>query len=67
MEKAIQSKKTNKCRDPEGLISEILKPGVAGRDFKMSLLSLLNKTKELLEIPNMMKNVNIALIPKTGK
>ena len=67
MEKAIQSMKTNKCRDPEGLISEILKPGVAGEDFKMSLLSLMNKTKELLEIPSMMKNVNIALIPKTGK
>ena len=33
----------------------------------MSLLLLLNKTKEQLEIPQMMKHVNIALIPKPGK
>ena len=66
MEKAIKQMKNNKCRDPAGLISEILKPGVAGDDFKLSLLSLINKTKELLEIPQMMKTVNIALIPKPG-
>ena len=67
MEKAITSMKNNKCRDPEGLVSEILKPGVAGRDFKISLLAFLNKTKELLQIPKMLKKVNIALIPKPGK
>ena len=67
MEKAIITMKNNKCRDPEGLVNEILKPGVAGKDFKLSLLSLMNKTKELIEIPRMMKTVNIALIPKPGK
>ena len=67
MEKAIITMKNNKCRDPEGLVSESLKLGVAGKDFKLSLLSLLNKTKELLQIPKMMKKVNIALIPKPGK
>ena len=49
------------------VLNEILKPGVAGKDFKVSLLSLLNKTKKHLKIPQMMKLVNIALIPKPGK
>ena len=67
MDKAIRAMKNNKCRDPEGLINELLKEGVAGKDFKMSLLSLLNETKNTLEIPQMMTHVNIALIPKAGK
>ena len=56
-----------KCRDPQGLINELFKPGVAGEDFLRSLLHILNKTKETLNIPDMMKNVNIAMIPKPGK
>ena len=67
MEKAIQTMKNKKCRDSQGLINEILKPGIAGMGFKVSLLSLLNKAKKLNEIPHMMKFVNIALIPKPGK
>ena len=67
MNQAIKSMKNKKCRDPEGLVNEILKPGVAGLDFQMSLLSLINQCKEQLEIPHMMRKVNIALIPKTGK
>ena len=67
MDKAIRAMKTNKCTDSEGLINELLKPNVAGKAFKLSLLSLLNKTKESLEIPHSMKHVNIALIPKPGK
>ena len=67
MENAIRSMKNNKCRDASGLMNELLKPGVAGHDFKMSLLSLMNKIKDQLEIPEMMKHVNISLIPKPGK
>ena len=67
MEKAIKSMKNRKCRDAQGLVNEILQPGVAGRDFKMALLSLMNNTKKHLKIPHMMKIVNIALIPKPGK
>ena len=67
MEKAIRAMKNNKCRDPEGLINELLKPGVSGKGFKLSLLPFLNKTKDKLEIPKMMTHVNIALIPKAGK
>ena len=61
---AIKSIKNNKCRDSEGLINELLKYKVAGKDFKLSLLSLLNNCKDQLQIPRMMKHVNVALIPK---
>ena len=67
MEKAISSMKNKKCRDAQGLINELFKPGVAGKDFKMAILSLLNNTKAHLKIPHMMQIVNIALIPKPGK
>ena len=59
--------KNKKCRDAQGLINEILKPGVAGHSFKLSLLLLLNNTKKHMKIPHMMKTVNIALIPKPGR
>ena len=67
MERAIRSMKNKNCQDSEGLINELLKEKVAGKDFKLSLLSLLNQTKNKLEVPHFMKNVNIALIPKPGK
>ena len=59
--------KNKKCRDSTGLINELFKSEVAGSDFKLSLLSMLNKCKESLEIPKIMTHVNIALIPKAGK
>ena len=59
--------KNNRCRDPQGLINEVFKPTVAGADFQKALLSMFNKIKESHEIPFMMKNVNIAMIPKPGK
>ena len=65
MESAIKSMKNNKCRDSEGLINELLK--YKGKDFKLSLLLLLNNCKDQLQIPRMMKHVNVALIPKPGK
>ena len=67
MEKAIKLMRNKKCRDAQGLVNELLKPDIAGKDFKMALLSLLNKTKKHLKIPQMMKIVNIALIPKPGR
>lgn len=67
MDNETDGKGYQECRDAQGLINEILKPGVAGTDFKMSLLSLLNNTKKHLQIPHMMQIVNIALIPKPGR
>ena len=67
MKTAIKSMKNNKCQDPSGLISEVLKLGVAGEDYNLLLLSLLKQTKDLFEAPHMMKTVNIPKIPNPGK
>ena len=67
LDKAIKSMKTKKCRDSYGMVNELFKPGIAGHDFKLSILSLMNETKKRLEIPYLMQNVNVALIPKPGK
>ena len=66
-QKVLGSLKNGKCRDPQGLINELFKPGVSGKDFQYSLLHMLNNIKETLIIPDMMKNVNVAMIPKPGK
>ena len=67
IEKALSSMKNKKFKTAQGLINNLFKPGVAGKDFKMAILSLLNNTKAHLKIPHMMQIVNIALIPKSGK
>ena len=44
-----------------------MKDNIGGQDLKKSLLVILNKTKQTLEIPEIIKIVNIAMIPKSGK
>ena len=44
-----------------------MKDNIGGQDLKKSLLVILNKTKQTLEIPEKMKIVNIAMVPKSGK
>ena len=48
-------------------VNELLKPDIAYKDSKMVLLSLLNKTNNHLKIPQMVKIVNISLIPTPGR
>ena len=67
LEKALQSLKNGKSRDPDGFINELFKCDSAGDDLKESLLHMFNKTKETLTIPEMMKIVNVSMIPKPGK
>ena len=66
-EKVLKSLKNGKCRDPKGLINELFKPDVAGEDLLFSILEMINKAKENLYIPEMMKIGNIAMLPKPGK
>jgi hypothetical protein len=37
------------------------------QDFKKSILHMMNRTKYLLEIPEMMKDVNVVMTPKPKK
>ena len=67
LEKVLKLLKNGKSRDPHGLCNELFKPGVIGEDLKLSILDMLNKSKENIYIPEMMKTVNVAMIPKPGK
>ena len=67
LERVFKSQKNGKCRDRKGLVNELFKPGVAGEDLIQSILHMLNIAKEKLHIPEMMKKVNIAMLPKPGK
>ena len=57
LEKVLKNLKTNKTRDPFGLINELFKPGCAGEGLKQVLLSL----------PEVMKLANITLEEKRVK
>ena len=67
LEAVLKTLKKGKCRDPQCLVNEIFRPGVAGEDLIKSMLYMLNKTKDSLYIPEMMKIVYIAMLPKPGK
>ena len=64
LRKVLKSLKPNKCRDPHGMINELFKPGVIGKNLETSLLTLLNKVKEEMIIPEFMELVNIVSIYK---
>ena len=64
LEDAVSGLKKQKARDPNGLINEIFKDGVAGRDFKLSLLSFFNKIKEENVIPDFVRYADVATIYK---
>ena len=66
LEIALGYLKNNKCRDPMGYCDEIFKDGVIGVDVKESLLLMMNKIKENLYIPDVMKIANISTVPKKG-
>ena len=67
LDKVLKSLKKKKCRDPQGYINELFQYDSLGSNLKQSVLTMLNKTKESLEIPLMMSNVNVVMIPKPGK
>ena len=67
LDKVLQQLKKKKCRDPQGYINELFKSKAAGHDLKISILHIMNRAKYLLEVPDMMKDVNVVMIPKSGK
>ena len=62
----LQQLKKKKCHDPQGYINELFKSEAGGHDLKLSILHIMNRAKYLLEIPDMMKDVNVVMIPKAG-
>ena len=57
--KVLKSLKNNKARDPYGIIYELFKPNLAGKDLIESLLLLFNAMKSNLHIPEYMLTANI--------
>ena len=66
LDKVLKSLKKGKSRGPEGFSNELFKMPVIGIDLKKSLLIMVNKIKENIFIPPMMKIANVTTIPKKG-
>ena len=64
LETVLKKLKNNKSRDPHGMVNEIFKPGVIGKDLQDSLLLLVNRIKDTVEIPKIMEYANITSIYK---
>ena len=64
LEKVLNKLKSNKTRDPHGLINELFKPGVIGEDLKVALLYLFKDIKTNLYLPKMLQYANITTIYK---
>ena len=60
----LKSLKNNKTRDPGGLINELFKPGVIGKDLEKALLNLVNGIKQEYFVPQTLKHANITTIYK---
>jgi len=64
LDKTLASLKKNKSKDPYGIISELLRPEMIGRDLKEALLLMLNQIKIQMKIPSPLTKVNIIPIYK---
>ena len=64
LKKVLKALKLNKSRDPHGLINELFKPGVLGKNLEESILKLLNRIKDKISIPEFMEFANIVTIYK---
>ena len=60
----VKKLKNNKSRDPSGLINEIFKPPVAGKDLQNGLLDLINGIKREYYFPLEIIQSNITSIYK---
>ena len=64
LEKALSDLKSNKTRDPHGLLNEIFKKNFAGQNLKEGLLNLMNMIKDKIFIPSFFSLANITSIDK---
>ena len=64
LNKAIKGLKVNQSGDPSGIISELFKPGVLGKNLEQGLLMLCNNMKSELFIPALVQLANITTIFK---
>ena len=60
----LSALKSNKSRDPHGLVRDIFKPGVIGENLEDSLLTLMNRVREYCLIPEFIRWANITSLYK---
>ena len=64
LEEATKSLKNNQSRDPNGMISELFKQNIAGKDLKKALVGLMNLVLINLFLPEYMEYADITSIFK---
>ena len=64
LDRVIKSLKNNQTRDPLGMLNELFKPGVMGKDLKKAVLQLMNGFKLEMVLPTMMELSNITTLYK---
>ena len=64
LDTVLKGMKNNKSRDPHGLLNEIFKPGVCGRNLKSGILNLVNGVKDNFHFPDYIQWANITSIYK---
>ena len=64
LEKATKSLKNNQSRDPNNMLNELFKPGIAGADLKIAVLELMNLIQSTLIVPDFMQYADITSIFK---
>ena len=64
LQNAIKLLKNNKSRDPSGLLNELFKSPVIGKDLESAILKLVNGMKSRSYIPDPVKMSNITTIYK---
>ena len=62
LEKVLKSHKSGKSKDFNGLICELFKEGVAGKDLKQSLLMMFNQMKHELVIPECLRTAHVTIL-----
>ena len=62
--KVLSRLKNGKSRDPHGMVNELFKPGVCGKDLQVSLLMMVNQIKKEIFIPKFMEIAYIVSIYK---
>ena len=64
LKKVTKSLKNNQSRDPNGMLNELFKQGVAGNDVNQGVTQLMNKIKSSFFIPEYMQKADITTIFK---
>ena len=67
LENVLKLLKKKKCRNHQGNVNELFRYEAVGSDLKIFILYMMNRTKEKLEIPPNMMDVNVVTIPKPKK